>query len=123
MNFIDDLPHKMKVEISLFIHEKRYKKIKFFKNKTISFITWLCPLLRPQTFEEYQYIYSEGEEIISVFFLVGGGASFVLPSYDNVAYINIQEGDNFGIIDILGSVLNNELDIDDWMIHKDVLAR
>ena len=89
MNFVDDLPHKMKVEMSLFIHEKRFKKIKFFKNKTISFITWLCPLLRPYAFEDKQYIYSEGEEINSVYFLIKGNASFVLPSYDNVKYINI----------------------------------
>jgi len=28
--FVDDLPHKLKIEVSLYIYEERYKKIKFF---------------------------------------------------------------------------------------------
>lgn len=29
-NFLDELPHKIKVELSLYIYEARYSKIKFF---------------------------------------------------------------------------------------------
>lgn len=45
--FLKDLPHKLKIEVSLFIHEERYKNIGFLKNKTNNFISWICPLLRP----------------------------------------------------------------------------
>lgn len=91
-NLLDELPHKLKVEISMYIYEKRYKKIKFFKQTSNSFISWLCPLLKPNSFEENQYIFSEGEDIQSIYFLLKGRASFVLPSYDNVSYIDIKEG-------------------------------
>jgi hypothetical protein len=47
----------------MYIYEKRYKKIKFFKQTSNSFISWLCPLLKPNSFEENQYIFSEGEDI------------------------------------------------------------
>jgi hypothetical protein len=29
-NFVEDLPHKLKIEVSLYIYEERYKSIKFF---------------------------------------------------------------------------------------------
>jgi hypothetical protein len=38
-----------------------------------------------------------------IFFLIDGLASFVLPSYDNTRYIDIEVGDNFGMTDIIGS--------------------
>ena len=44
-NFVEDLPHKLKIEVSLYIYEERYKTISFFKGKSPSFISWLCPLL------------------------------------------------------------------------------
>jgi hypothetical protein len=49
-NFVDSLPHKLKVEVSLHIYEDRYNKIKFFKNRTPNFITWMCPMLKPLFF-------------------------------------------------------------------------
>ena len=49
---LDVMPHKIKVEVSLYIYEKRYKGINFFKNAPCSFISWICPLLKPNTFDE-----------------------------------------------------------------------
>lgn len=43
--FVDELPHKLKIEVSLYIYEERYKNIMFFQGKSPSFISWLCPLL------------------------------------------------------------------------------
>ena len=45
--FVDDLPFKLKVEVSLYIYEQRYSKILFFKDRNVSFILWMCPLLKP----------------------------------------------------------------------------
>jgi len=98
------LPHKLKVEASIYIFEKRYRGIKFFKNSSCSFISWICPILKPNTFDENQYIFSESEDIHNIYFLLKGKASFVLPSYSNISYINIGEGDVVGIIDIIGSI-------------------
>ena len=46
--FIEDLPHKLKTEVSIYIYEQRYNKIQFFKDRNLSFILWMCPLLKPQ---------------------------------------------------------------------------
>ena len=45
--FIDSRPHKLKVSLSMYIHESRYKKINFLRDQSNQFITWLCPLLKP----------------------------------------------------------------------------
>ena len=50
-DFVASLPHKLKIEASLYIYEKRYNQIKFFRNQSSSFIAWMCPLLKPFQFE------------------------------------------------------------------------
>ena len=45
--FLDDLPQGLRLEVSLFVHEATYKKIKFLKERSSSFIAWICPLLKP----------------------------------------------------------------------------
>lgn len=70
--FVDDLPHKLKIEVSLYIYEERYKKIKFFQGKSPSFISWLCPLLQPRLYSENQYIYLEGDEVNNIAFMMSG---------------------------------------------------
>jgi hypothetical protein len=45
--FIEDQPHKLKIILSMYIHESRYKTISFLEGKTKSFISWICPLLKP----------------------------------------------------------------------------
>ena len=102
--FIELLPHKMKVECSMYIYESRYSGIKFFFNQSSSFIAWICPLLKPWRYDPEQYIYIEGEEIKDIMFMIDGSAAFVLPSYKNCRYITIENGDNFGFCDIIGSV-------------------
>ena len=103
--FLEHIPHKLRVEVNLYIHESRYKKIKFFKNKSNSFISWICPFLKPCHFNEDQLIYAEGDEVECIYFLIEGGASMVLPSYQNTKYVNIGVGEYFGVIDIIGECL------------------
>ena len=108
----------------MYIHESRYKKIRFLKGKTKSFISWICPLMKPNVFEQNQYIYMEGDDINNIYFLIKGMASFVLPSYENTSYINIYKGYHFGVMDIIGSVVtNHDVDFEDWFIHKDTIHR
>ena len=99
----------------MYIHEGRYKKIQFLKGKTKSFISWICPLLKPQGFEQNQYIYMEGDDVNKIYFLIKGVTSFVLPSYENTCYIQINKGNHFGVMDIIGSVVtNSELEFENW---------
>ena len=45
--FMDVLPQGLKIEVSLFIHERTYKKISFLRGQAWSFIAYICPLLKP----------------------------------------------------------------------------
>ena len=82
-----ELSHKLKLEVSLFIHENTYKRIEFFKGKTAAFIAWICPLLKSQLFPDNAYIFFEGDDVNNIHFLIKGKAGFVLPKYKNTVYI------------------------------------
>ena len=61
--FVDELPQGLKVEVSLFIHEKTYRRIKFLQNRSDCFIAWICPILKPAMNLDNQYIYFEGDDV------------------------------------------------------------
>ena len=58
-----------------------------------------------------------------IYFMVTGDAAFVLPSFENVRYINVRVGDHFGVIDIPSSAEKLEFNIDDWFEKKNLLQR
>ena len=123
MDFLNTLPHKLKMDVTHIIHEKRYQNIRFLKDKSNSFLQWLCPLFTPVFFGAKQYIYSEGEDVLHINILLKGKASLVLPSRNNTAYLNIELGDHFGCIDIIGSANVNDFAFDEWSKRKDLLQR
>ena len=55
--FLDELPHKIKIELAMKIHEQMYLSVKFFRGKEKSFIAWVGTLLRPLNVQEADYIY------------------------------------------------------------------
>ena len=59
---IDNLPHKLKLEVEIVIHAQMYKTIKFFSDKDHVFISWIACITKRQYSEERDYIYKEGEE-------------------------------------------------------------
>jgi len=63
----------------------------------------MCPLLKPQYYDFDQFIYYEGDEVKDIQFLIEGKAAFVLPSFRNCSYIMVEKGDQFGVVDIIGS--------------------
>lgn len=123
MEFMEDLPPKLKIQLSMYIHEARYNKIKFLHNKTHSFISWLCPMLKPHMYKLSDFIFMEGDEVTNINFLVKGSAAFVLVKYDNCKYINIEVGDMFGVIDIIGSCKAKKCDLSEWHARKNMMQR
>lgn len=89
-NFIYELPVKLQTEVSLYVYEGRYQNINFFLNQEVQVIVWMCPLLKPQILEEYFIIHTENDKVDCIYFLINGLASFVLPKYRYVPYININ---------------------------------
>lgn len=45
--FIDSLPQDLRMEISLFIFEKTIKQIPYLQGRPVTFVAWICPLLKP----------------------------------------------------------------------------
>lgn len=70
--FMDVLPHGLKIEVSLFIHEKTYKQIWFLQDQAWSFIAFICPMLKPLLCQEGEYVYQDGDEVNSIYFLKEG---------------------------------------------------
>ena len=66
-----------------------YSSLSFFQNKDSSFIAWIARLITPIRFEDGDYIYKEGEEILEIYFLVKGAAGYVLPRFENKIYLEI----------------------------------
>ena len=70
--FVEELPQKLKIEVSLFLHEQTYRRINFLRESSSSFKAWVCPLLKPFIVTEKQYIYFEDDEITSIYFFKAG---------------------------------------------------
>jgi hypothetical protein len=92
--------------------------------RSSSFIAWICPLFKPQVFVDYSYIYFEGDDIAHIYFLQEGACGFVIPKHNNIKYVNVQKGNHFGFVDILGSIFKNEdVSMEDWFFRKDKMKR
>jgi hypothetical protein len=89
LQFIEELPHKLKLELAMVIHLKMYATVDFFMGKDKSFIAWIVTLIRPLNCESEDYIYKEGEEVFEIYFLVKGTAALVLPRLQNRPYKEI----------------------------------
>lgn len=59
MKFIGKLPNDLRVEVSFFVFEKTFKKLDFFKGRQLTFIAWVCPLLKPLIRIRNQYLFYE----------------------------------------------------------------
>jgi hypothetical protein len=103
-NFVQELPHQLKLQISMIIFDEVYNKIKCFKGRKPAFIAWVCPLLKPCTYTSNCMIFADDEDIAEIFFLTSGKAGFVLPRFNNTCYIQIAVGQHFGVIDIAASI-------------------
>lgn len=100
---MDVLPQGLKIEVSLFIHEKTYKKIWFLHDQAWTFIAFICPMLKPICVQEHEYVYKDGDEVNCIYFLKEGAVSFVLPRHHNIKYCDYPVGAHFGVLDIISS--------------------
>ena len=89
---MEEIPHKLKIELSLHLYDQKYKNIKFFQGKTQAFASWIYPLIKPFYATEDEFIYNEGDEVTGMYFLKEGSCGFVLPKHGNIKYINIDVG-------------------------------
>ena len=118
-NFIDDLPHRLKISTGLYIYEEKFNKMVYLKSiEQPSFLSWLCPLLKPYFLQKGQYVTMEGDSIKGIYFLMTGRAAFVLPIYNNTGYIKIEVGEHYLDSDIVGSMVEAGISPDLWFQNK-----
>ena len=43
--------------------------------------------------------------------MIKGAAGFVLPFKENIVYVEIDEGDDFGQVDIIAQCLDEDIDV------------
>jgi hypothetical protein len=65
--------------MSAYAYEQRYSRLKFFRNRSIHFISWLCPLMKPNWYDQDEFFFFEEDDVDEMFFLIKGEAQFVLP--------------------------------------------
>lgn len=124
IQFVGTLPQDLKLEVTLFIYESTFKQFDFFYDRPISFITWICPLLKPLIKLKDQYVFFEGDDISGIYFMQNGNIGYVLPRHQNVMYIRLNAGLYFGVSCIVGSFMEqDDFDIENWIKSRDKLRR
>jgi CRP-like cAMP-binding protein len=90
------------------MYKQTKKKISFFRGKKdVAFIVWICPLLKPLLLIEETSIYKEEERVKQIYFMEQGKAAYILPRYNSLPYCFIEEGEAFGIVDIVFRTLHS----------------
>lgn len=118
------MPMKLNIQLTLYVNEEKFKNVKFMQKKSLSFISWITSLLKPLNYNNGNYVYKEEEEITAIYFLMAATkCSFVLPKFGNKPYIDIEKGDQFGLIDIFACSKEYEFDILEFQSNKQHLKR
>jgi hypothetical protein len=63
MNFLQELPNKLRIELSQIMHDDVIKKMYFFKDQPSDFIAYVAPLLKPVKFSQNDHLYKVGDMI------------------------------------------------------------
>jgi len=63
MNFLQELPNKLRIELSQIMHDDVIKKMYFFKEQPNDFIAYVAPLLKPVKFSQNDHLYKVGDMI------------------------------------------------------------
>lgn len=84
----------------MYLYKSAWDKVDFLKQmQSENFLAWICPLLTQVFIPMDMYVYYETDVINEVYFQTKGFAGFVLPFKQNIVYIEINDGDQFGEID------------------------
>ncbi|OMJ88498.1 hypothetical protein SteCoe_9531 [Stentor coeruleus] len=95
-----EMPKKIQLEIIEFMYNQAVKKIRFFKNKDVIFLSDVLPMLNHVTINSLCAIYNKNDYAEDVYFLISGSVSYVMGN-TNLEFKNMKSGSYFGEIEIL----------------------
>lgn len=72
MNFLQELPNKLRIELSQIMHDKVIQNLYFFRDQPSDFIAYVAPLLKPVKFSQNDYLYKIGDMIDEMYFVSKG---------------------------------------------------
>ena len=62
-SFLNELPHALKIEVSMFMHRHIVQNIEIFRNKSPQCLAYVGPYLKSRKVDKGEYIYSKGDPI------------------------------------------------------------
>ena len=83
IDFLNDLPLNLRIELSVIMHKNVVSGIEFFRYKPATFIALIGPYLKPFHIGENEYIFHEGEYADEMYFIKEGSVSMVLKDFNN----------------------------------------
>jgi len=96
---LDELTNNLKNELNLIMNKENIKNFYFFKNKPHDFIIFVIPLLKSIITAKGEPLFSEGEYVEEMYFVVKGRLSIQLGQlYDHINLAHILRNQHFGEI-------------------------
>ena len=46
IEFLEDLPIRLRIKTVMYVYKEAYTIVKFLRNSSENFLTWVCPLLK-----------------------------------------------------------------------------
>ena len=107
MVFLQELPNKLRIELSQIMHDKVIQNFYFFRDQPSDFFAYVAPLLKPVKFSKNDYLYKCQDMIDEMYFVAKGTVIFCLDKrYGEKEIREIKKNNNFGEIE---TCLNEKL--------------
>ena len=101
MEFLQELPNKLRIELSQIMHDKVVQSLNFFKEQPNDFFAYVAPLLKPVKFSQNDFLYKIEDMIDEMYFVTKGTIIFCLDKkYDEKEIKEIKKNNNFGEIEM-----------------------
>ena len=110
------------MELAYKIHRRTTSNIHFMKGRPKDFVATVGSLLRPFRVEPGELIYQAGEPVLELYFLSKGSAEFVLPQCHDLPFMLLQEGDVFGVMDLVPATKQSRIE-KEAQRHFSVMAK
>ena len=101
MNFILELPRKIKIELLQIMQDTNIKQLNFFKNQSDEFFAYVSPMLKPLKFFQNDYLYKMNDIIDEIVFISKGTVTlYIIFNNSEKEFKDIKKKMNFGEIEM-----------------------
>jgi CRP-like cAMP-binding protein len=101
-HIFNELPKKLKHEVSLAMHHGAARRLLFFKDKDSAVVSSIVPFLTPLCFKIKEPVYRQNDYADEIYFIVRGWVDYVYN--DSNVISSIYRNDYFGDIEVIFQV-------------------